>query len=140
VSEDRSTRLTDEALGRSGLADMRPAFRKLLLRLKRTDSAGFEEATRRYREELEPSVAAGEVDPIVVWLDYGMWLAGQLAPGQAMAIDRTGRARPCSSQVSPDFSDLLLHVPDDDRQGPILVAEPGEPSEAQRATLGLLVH
>ena len=89
MSEGQAGR-TDEALERAGLVDMRPAYRKLLVRLKSADPAAFEEASRRYRDELEPAIAGGDVDPITVWLEYGMWLADQFADGRTLAIDSSG--------------------------------------------------
>ena len=76
------------------MADMRPAYRRLLLRLKEADPGAFEEATRRYREDLEPAIESGAGDPVTAWLEYGTWLAGQLSAGSALTIDASGRARP----------------------------------------------
>ena len=139
MSEDTAKRRTDEALQKAGLADMRPAYRKLLVRLKQTDPAAFQEATRRYREDLEPAIAAGDADPISAWLDYGCWLAGRIVEGQATAIDATGRARPFDPSA-PDAGEMILHIPDDDRAPAIALAMPSTPSESQRETAELLLR
>ncbi len=138
MSEDAARRRTDEALQKAGLADMRPAYRKLLVQLKQADPAAFQEATRRYREDLEPAVAGGDADPISAWLDYGCWLAGRIADGRAMAIDATGRARPFEPSA-PDAGTMILHIPDDDRAQAIALAMPSAPSESQRETAELLL-
>jgi hypothetical protein len=139
VSEDLAGSRTDEALQRSGLADMRPAYRRLLVRLKSSDPAAFEEASRRYRDELEPSIAGGDVDPIAAWLEYGIWLAGRFATGRLLEIDSSGRARPCNSGSPPGFGVMVLHVPEDDRAPAIVLAIPSTPSAPQRETADLLV-
>ena len=130
---------TDEALERAGLVDMRPAYRKLLVRLKSSDPAAFEEASRRYREELEPAIDGGDVDPIRIWLEYGMWLAGQFADGRTLAIDPSGRARPFDPSMTLDAGTMILHLPEDDRQPATLLGLPSAPSDPQRETAELLV-
>jgi hypothetical protein len=139
VSEDRSRELTDEALEQAGLSDMRPAYRRLLVRLKETDPGAFDEASRRDRDELEPAIAGGDVDPITAWLAYGTWLAGQFADGRTLAIDATGRARPFDPATTPAAGIMILHIPDDDRSPATLLAVPATPSESQRETAELLV-
>jgi hypothetical protein len=138
VSEDPAGRRTEEALAGAGLADMRPAYRKLLVRLKASNAAGFEEATRRYREEVEPTVASGTADPVTTWLEYGTWLAGQLADGEALAIDPSGRARSFDPSTPIEPGLMILHLPEDDRAPVVLLAVPLAPSEPQRETADLL--
>ncbi len=140
MSEDRADLLTAEALERAGLADMRPGYRKLLVRLRQADPDGFEEATRRYREEVEPAIAAGEADPVSAWVGYGLWLADRLARGRAISVDASGRARPLDSHAGPGSGALVLHVPDDDRAPVVALARPREPSESQRTTSDLLIR
>lgn len=130
---------TDEALRRAGLADMRPAYRRLLVRLKQSDPAAFDEASRRYREELEPEIAAGDCDPIRAWLEYGEWLAGRLDAGRALAIDPSGRARPFDASALADGGVMVVHMPDDDRAPATLLAMPAGPSESQQAAAELLI-
>jgi len=139
VSEAEVQRRTEAALESAGLKDMRPAYRRLLVRLKQTDPEAFHEATRRYQEDLEPSIASGRAEPVSAWLDYGAWLAGRLARGQAMAIDASGLARPLQPGAGPESGWLVLHLPEDTRSPAILLAWPADPSEAQRAAMELLV-
>lgn len=139
MSETAGSDRTDEALRRAGLADMRPAYRKLLVRLKQSDPAAFDEASRRYREELEPEITAADSDPIRAWLAYGTWLAGQLAAGRTLAIDASGRAQPFEGSSAPEAGVMILHVPEDDRAPATLLAMPSGPSESQRETAELLV-
>jgi len=122
------------------LADMRPAFRGLLVRLKQADSAAFEEASRRYREDLEPAIAAGEVDPISAWLEYGIWLAGRFADGRTLAIDSSGRARPFDPVSRAETGVMIVHVPEDDRAPATLLAMPSAPTAPQRETADLLLR
>jgi len=138
VSEDLTESRTLEALERSGLADMRPAYRKLLLQLKKADPAAFDEATRRYQEELEPSIAGGAADPIAAWLEYGIWIAARLSGGRPMTIDPTGRARDFDSGSLPGPGDMVLFMPDDDRAPVRLLAVPGEPTDPQKESAALL--
>jgi hypothetical protein len=130
---------TGEALKRAALTDMRPAYRKLLVRLKQTDPPAFEEASRRYREELEPAIAGGEIDPVLTWLAYGIWLAERLAEGRTLAIDASGRARSFEPAAALDSGVMILHVPYDDRAPATVLAFPSTPSESQLETAGLLV-
>jgi hypothetical protein len=139
VSEDQARDRTDEALERAGLADMRPTYRRLLVRLKQADSAAFDEASRRYREDLEPAIAAGEVDPISAWLEYGIWLAGRFAEGRPLAIDSSGRAQPFDPASAPGDGVMIVHVPEDDRAPATLLAIPSAPTAPQRETADLLV-
>ena len=139
MSEDQARDRTDEALERAGLADMRPAYRRLLVRLKHSDPSAFEEASRRYREDLEPAIAAGVVDPISAWLEYGIWLAGRFAEGRPLTIDSSGRARPFDHASAPGGGVMIVHVPEDDRAPATLLAMPSAPTDPQRETAGLLV-
>jgi hypothetical protein len=138
VSEGEAEGRTEAALLRAGLTDMRPAYRRLLVQMKSSDPEAFEEASRRYREELEPAISRGDVDPIMAWLEYGSWLAGQLADGRVLAIDTSGRAQPFDPSSSPEPGTMLLHVPEDDRAPVTLLAVPSTPSEPQRETADLL--
>ena len=118
---------------------MRPAYRRLLVRLKQADPMAFEEASRRYREHLEPAIAAGEADAIAAWLDYGTWLAGRFASGRPLEIDASGRARPFDPGSTPGAGAMVLHVPEDDRAPATVLAMPSAPSNPQRETVDLLI-
>lgn len=134
---DRATRRYEEALEREGVADLRPGLRQLVVRLKKGDPAAYEEALKRYEEELVPSVAAGAAEPLAAWIAYGAWLAARLEPGRAVGIDASGRADPLPEPPRPE--DVVLHLPE--RGGPaILLAAPRQPSEYQRAAIELLVR
>jgi len=137
---EQAERRTEQALQRADLADFRPLYRKLLVRLKSSDPEAFREATRRYQEDLEPSIADGTADPLAAWLGYGRWLAGRFADGHAVTIDRSGRARPLDEAVQPDDGSLVIHLPADARAAALLLAEPRKPSEPQRMTIELLVR
>jgi hypothetical protein len=130
----------DEALEREGLADPRPLYRKLLLRLKNSDPEAFQEATRRYEEQLVPALAEEGADPVAAWISYGRWVAERLEPGKVVAVDQEGRARPVETNPTPGPRDLLLYVPHEGRAPAIALAFPREPSEAQKATAELLVR
>lgn len=140
MTEDRLESVTAEAFERAGLEDMRPACRALLVSLRRIDSGAFEEASRRYRESVEPAIANGEADPVTAWLEYGRWLASRVAPGHLVAVDGTGLARPLEPGAATAPGDLVLHLPDDHRAPPVALAGPREPSESQRITSDLLLR
>ncbi len=140
MSEGPADVRTEEALLRAGLSDMRPAYRRLLVQLKSSNAEAFAEASRRYREELEPAIGGGDVDPIIAWLEYGSWLAGHLAEGRVLAIDASGRAQSFDSSTTPEPGTMILHVPEDDRSPAVLLAVPSTPSESQRETAELLTR
>lgn len=153
MSED--DRRYEAALDELGLEDVRPLYRDLLVRLKERDAGGYEEAVRRYREEVEPAVADA-TDPVRWWLRYGRWLADRLAPGTVVAVDGSGRstelaleddgadavgagsAAPEGSETAVPAGALLLHVPDEDREPALPLAVPAEPTVHQEATRELL--
>ncbi len=140
MSDERLARITEQALERARLADMRPLYRKLLVRLKGRDPEAFQQATRRYEEELVPAIASGEADPLAEWLAYGRWIAEKLGPGELVAIDGSGRASPFEPGTGPEPGALLLHLPHADRVPAIALAVPADPSVAQRVTTELLVR
>lgn len=151
---DRAEERYREALERHELADVRPPCRELLRQLRDADQVGYERAVRRYESELVPEVAEGDSDPVVAWLRYGAWLADQLRPGRAVAVDPRGKARPLS-ELAGDGEDgvtastgagdpsfpachLVVHVPEEWREGGRIIAVPREPTEFQDATRELL--
>jgi len=139
AAAELATRRTDEALRSAAITDPRPTYRALLRDLKATDLEGFEQATRKYRTELVPSVAEEQSDPLTAWLEYGRWIAQRARPGKVVAIDGSGRARPAPADAAPDGDALLLHVPGDARARAIALATPLEPTDSQRVTVELLV-
>ena len=125
----------EEALARHGLEDVQPRYRHLLLRLKAQDSGAYEEAVRRYRDEVEATVdSAG--DPVAVWVGYGAWLGVQIAPGTLKAVDRNGLAGDAPSP--PPLGPLLMHLPHDQKARVIVIAMPADPSTAQSEAAALL--
>lgn len=94
---DRAFRARLDALG---LRDVRPLYRGLLKRLREEDTAAYEEAVRRYEEEVDAAVDGAD-DPVVPWLRYGAWLAERIAPGRTAAVDAGGRARDLELKPGP---------------------------------------
>ena len=130
---------TTEALAGTGLADMRPAYRALLRRLKESDREAFSEATARYDEVLVPAIAGGE-DPIAAWVKYGVWIARRLTPGRLVQLDATGLAVDVAGDPEASADRVLLYLPDAETEAAIPIARPVEPSPAQRSALELLVR
>lgn len=129
---------TEEALEAGGFADMRPAYRDLLRRLKLRDEEAFEGASRRYREDVVPAIADGATDPIEAWLAYGAWLAGRFGGGRLVRLDETGFASAAEPEPIPGH--VLLYLPEGAGDPAIPLLHPAEPSPAQRAALELLAR
>lgn len=131
--------MTDDPLAAAfaerDLEDPRPLYRDLLLELRDEDPDAYEEAVRRYREEVEPA-AEGE-DALVAWIDYGRRLAARLAPGRAVAVDRSGRSRD-AGRGPPPAACLLLHLPESTGRRAVTLAVPADPTEHQEQTRELL--
>jgi hypothetical protein len=137
------------ALEERGLEDVRPLYRKLLVRLRKRDEGAYEEGVRRYREELEPALEE-EADPLGPWLRYGAWLARRLADGEVTAVAPDGSASTVGLDGGRDadaggdgLSDLpsgvlLLYLPADDGEPGFPLAVPADPSVHQEATRELL--
>ena len=134
---DAAVERLEEARRERGLADPRPTFRKLLKRLASEDRDAYREAVRHFEEELVPSVAGGEADPVAAWLTYGLRLVSVLSDGEARAVDESGRADPVDDTSAPPVGPLLLWLPASGDRG-LVLARPEEPSDAQRATVELL--
>ena len=128
------TRPYAEALATHGLEDVQPRYRRLLVALKGRDAAAYERAVDRYRSEVEG--VAGGAEALGAWLAYGAWLAARIEPGRLVEISAEGLALPAASPVP--LGPMLVHLPDAPNRRGIVVAMPAEPSEAQRATAGLL--
>ena len=126
-----------EALAASGARDPRDYYRTKLRELKRLNPEGYAEGVAYYQQTLIPSIAGGEADPIEAWRDYGLLIARLTAPGRAVAIDPGGRSRPFEPPGKP--VDMVLHLPEANRDRPILVALPAGPTAAQSATYDWLV-
>ena len=126
---------TAEAIATGPFEDFREAYRERLRWLKDSRPDDFARALKHY-EALAESIAAGS-QPIEAWLDYGRRLGELSGAGKLMAIDATGRAQPASG-VSSD--ELLLHLPDDNAVPALALAIPRALTEAQKASLDLLVR
>lgn len=127
----------EEALAATGARDPRDYYRDRLRELKRANPEGYAEGVGYYRNTLVPSIAAGEADPIGAWREYGLLLARLTAPGRAVAVDATGRSRPF--ELPGDAADMVLHLPERNRDRALLVALPPQPTSAQLATHQWLV-
>ncbi|MGH7458426.1 MAG: hypothetical protein ACREKN_04980 [Longimicrobiaceae bacterium] len=127
----------ERALGESGGRDPRDYYRELLKDLKQKDPGAYHEACAYYRDRLTPAVARDDSDPLGEWLEYGRRLAGLLAPGRTVLIDRDGRA--ANYTATPPRDRMVLHLPEQAGEPALLVGLPPEPSPAQLATYRLLV-
>lgn len=127
----------EAALRDRELSDPRDAYRRRLRALRDTRPELFERATRHYQEEVLPTLEAGG-DAIETWIDYGRFLAELIAAGRVVTIDDSGSARPYASPLSPRA--LVLHLPHDRDATTMPLAEPVDPSAAQRAAYDLLVR
>jgi hypothetical protein len=128
-------RLTDAAAA-AGLQDPRPAYRERLRQLREIHTAAFERAIAHYEQNVLPALATGE--PLAAWAEYGAFLGGLTAAGRVMRVDTSGRAEPWQPPQPP--RELVLFLPDDTAGEALVIAEPLEPSPAQRATIELLVN
>lgn len=129
-------RILEEALASAGARDPREFYRERLRELKQADTAAYEESVLYYRETLLPSIAAGEVDPLDAWTEYGRRLAVALAPGRTVRIDPGGKAHPYEG---PSRTDLILQIPEGKGGRALLVGLPPKLSRAQKATYDVLV-
>lgn len=125
---------TAEALEGSPFDDFRDAYRERLRWLKDARPEGFSEALAHYAQ-LVDNIGRGDA-PLHEWLTYGKRLGELSGAGKVVAIDASGRAQPVSQ-----FEDsLLLHLPDDINVPALPLAVPRDLSEAQKASLDLLVR
>ncbi len=133
---DRAAARLETALGDASAFDPRGPYRTALRALKESRPEAFREALRYYEEVLLPQVAA-ERDPLEAWLSYGRRIAELSGGGRYVAVDPSGRALDGSDERDPDS--LLLYLPDQATAATILLAGPAELSDAQQATVDLLV-
>jgi hypothetical protein len=125
---------TDQAIGSAPFEDFREAYRERLRWLKDSQPHGFTRALSHYNDILVPNIAAGS-DPLVEWLEYGRLLGNLSGAGKVMRIDETGRAFPLDDRIDG----LVLHLPEDTNVPALALAVPRQLSDAQKATLGLLI-
>ena len=127
--------LTEKALAEGPYADFRDGYRERLRWLKDNRPDAFGRALDHYNDLLVPNIANGAA-PLTEWIDYGRRLGELTGKGRLVRIDETGRA----ADIGNDLTGLLLHLPDDTAAPALALAVPRELSEAQRATLDLLVR
>lgn len=125
----------DRALKESGLEDVQPRYRQLLVRLKNENPAAYATAVERYKNDVEAKAGDAD-DPVGLWLAYGAWLAGQIEPGRVVAIAENGRA--ASTEPTSEPGGLLVHLPDATNRRGFVLAMPSAPSPAQQETAALL--
>src|SRR5688500_14813808 len=130
----RSDELTETAISTAMVADFREAYRERLRWLKETQPQAFARALAHYNEVLVPNIAEG-TDPVGEWIEYGKVLGNLSGSGKVVSIDETGKARPAGEAIEG----LILHLPDDTGIPALALAVPAVLSDAQRATLNLLV-
>ena len=138
-TEDPIQEQTTGALAGAGMADMRPTYRGLLLRLKESDPTAFSEATARYDEVVVQAIVGGD-DPAAVWTAYGAWIARRLLVGRLVQLDSTGLATDVEGDPAVSSNQVLLYLPDLEKEPAIPISCPLEPSPAQRSALQLLVR
>jgi hypothetical protein len=139
-------RLTAAARAK-GLADPRAPYRERLRVLRQTEPDAFERAIEHYEQHVLPSLA--DAEPLPVWIEYGRFLATLTGAGKVTRIDESGRA----TSWSPDSPaalvskwtagvpvGLVLFIPDDAAADVMVLCQPVSPSDAQQATLRLLVE
>ena len=135
-AKEQIDRRSEEAFARSAWRDPRTDYRAMLRHLRERDAAGFENAVREYDARVATKLAEdASADPVAAWLAYGRRLADLIGGGRTVRVDADGRSE---ADDGGDAPALLLHLPADESATAIVVAEPREPSPAQRASIALL--
>ncbi len=130
-------RRLEDSLASWGGPDPRQLCRQTLRQLRERDPEAYERAVAHYEAEVVPAVARGEADPLLLWRQYGRFLAELLAPGRTLAIDPSGRASPLDDATPLDC--LVIHLPEGGGRA-VGVFLPPALSPPQRATWELLVE
>jgi hypothetical protein len=125
---------TAEAIGAGPYEDFRDSYRERLRWLKESRPDAFSRALQAY-ELLVQRIADG-ADVTREWLVYGRQLGELSGAGKLVGIDETGRAVPPSGGPG----EMLLHLPDENGVPALALAIPRDISDAQRASLDLLVR
>ena len=133
TAKRRADELTEKAIAAGPYEDFREGYRTRLRWLKENAPAAFDDALNHYNEILVPNIAGG-ADPIREWVEYGRRLGELSGKGKTVRIDETGLAHAIDAETG-----LLLHLPDDSAVPALVLATPRELSEAQQATIQLLV-
>lgn len=126
----------DEARAEAGARDPRAYYRERLKELRSSNPQRYAEAVQYYEDQLVPSIAGGDAEPLRAWTEFGARLAGLIAPGEAWAVGGTGERRP--HDPSGDLADVVLHVPKG-RGAVFVVWLPPALTPAQQATVDWLV-
>jgi hypothetical protein len=135
TAKARAEARTADAIASGPFEDFREAYRDRLRWLKESSPEGFTRALKHY-DALVESIVAG-THPIEAWLDYGRRLGELSGKGRLMTIDASGRAQEAAGAAE---GELLLHLPDDINIPALPLAIPRSLSDAQRASLDLLVR
>ncbi|MFG1691378.1 hypothetical protein ACGF5M_04410 [Gemmatimonadota bacterium] len=135
--QEKADQLFENALEETGARDPREYYRTRLKELKHGNPEGYDEAVTYFRDTLIPSIASGEAEPVMAWLEYGRRIAEIFAEGRTVEVDPSGRSTPYSSP-SP-LEHLVLHLPNQKNVRALLIGLPPDPSPAQRAAYDLLV-
>ncbi|HUF50057.1 MAG TPA: hypothetical protein VMN60_04455 [Longimicrobiales bacterium] len=126
----------EQAAAALGLADPRPPYRERLRLLRESHPDAFQRAVEHFEGVVLHGMAEG--DAVSVWLDYGRFLASLTATGGLSIIDPSGRA----AAYQPPLHEcaLVLFIPEEGSEPVLIAALPQQPSDAQQATVDLLVH
>jgi len=135
--QEKADQLFEKALEETGARDPREYYRTRLKELKQGNPEGYDQAVSYFRDTLIPSIASGESEAVVAWLEYGRRIAELFADGSTVEVDPSGRTTPYASPSPPEH--LVLHLPNQKKLRALLVGLPPDPSPAQRATYDLLV-
>src|SRR5687768_7002861 len=125
----------EEAAGALGLADPRPPYRERLRHLREARPDAFQRAIAHYESVVLPAMA--DQDALHAWLEYGRFLATLSGDGDVQLIDESGLARAFNGQSVARH--LVLFVPRESSEQVLILAQPSALSDAQRATIDLLV-
>jgi len=147
TAKRRAEELTEKAISEASLEDFRAVYRDRLRWLKDNKSAAFTRALAYYNDILVANVENGG-NAIMEWVEYGRQLGDLTAAGKVVRIDETGRARPYETEAAKpaksanlaNLDGLILHLPDDTNVPALALAVPRQLSDAQKATLQLLVR
>lgn len=125
----------EEAARSHGIVDPRPPYRDRLRRLRESQRDAFDRAIEHYEQQVLPALA--DAAPLNAWIDYGRYLAQLEGPGRTVRIEQDGRATTWSADAPPG---LVLFIPEDTASDVLVLSQPLKPSDAQEATLRLLVE
>ncbi|HEX2168645.1 MAG TPA: hypothetical protein VHG09_15520 [Longimicrobiales bacterium] len=124
-----------EAAQAQGVADPRPPYRERLRRLRQSQPEAFDRAIQHYEQHVVPALAGS--DPLSTWIDYGRFLAQLDGEGRTVHVDEQGRATPWTTDAP---AGLVLFIPEEPASDVLVLCQPLESSDAQEATVRLLVE